>query len=300
MSNSSPKYHYIKAVCWFIASLFIGCGNDVIAQHLSGQGVHAFSIAFFRLLIGVLLLIPFLLRQGRKNLLVAHPAIHLLRGILTFLAIFLWIIGVSKSSIITATLVNFMMPIFSLILAPWLLREKRSWQLGIATFIGFIGTFITLYPAGFAVDAYSTFFMIAVVCFLSLDILAKRYASEESLFTMLFYANLIATACAFIPFYYRGVLPPKEAWPFLLLIGIGGNLLLYCMLRAYRSAALSDLAPLRYLELIISISLSYLCFYKMPTFYEWIGSVVIIPTSFFVIHHQTKSKKERQEPSDIF
>ena len=293
MNNTTQKTNnYAKATLWFIAALFIGCGNDAVAKHLSTQGIDNITIAFFRLAIGALSLIPLLLGARQKGFPVQYPSIHALRGVLTFLAIFLWISGVSESSIVTATLVNFTMPIFALLLAPWLLHEKKNWSITAATLVGFIGTLITLYPAGLGMDAYSTFFIIAMICFVILDILAKKYASQESILNMLFYANLMAALCAFAPFAHQGVIPPKATWPYLGLMGLGGNLLLYCLLKAYQHADLIALAPLRYLELVISIVLNYLCFYKTPTWYEWIGSLVIIPTSFFVIHQQKSKQKE--------
>ena len=156
----------------------------------------------------------------------------------------------------------------------------------IATSLGFVGTFITLYPAGLAVDAYSTLFLVAVACFLGLDILAKKYGVKESLLGMLFYANAVATCCAFMPFYffvYEGSLPAKEVWPLLALTGVGGNLLLYCLLKAYHYADLMRLAPLRYLELVISLALNYGLFGRVPTPYEWVGALVIIPSSFWLV-----------------
>ncbi|MEM7361793.1 MAG: DMT family transporter [Bacteroidota bacterium] len=291
MNIPFKEHHYFKAVVWFVTALFIGCLNDAIAQYLSAEieeriRLEHYTIAFYRLAISTVSLLPSFLLTNRKKVMPRYPLLHLLRGVLTFLGLFLWISGIGKSSIITATLVNFTMPIFAFLCAPFFLGEQRDWTLTIATSFGFIGTFITLYPAGIGIDAYSTFFMIAMGCFLSLDILAKKYEGKESLLGMLFYANVVAACCASLPFYffvYQGALPAKQTWPWLAIIGVGGNLLLYCLLKAYHYAEMMRLAPLRYLEIVISLLLNYGLFQQTPTLYECVGALVIIPSSFWFI-----------------
>ena len=282
------NFSYIKGAAWFVAALFIGALNDVIVQHLSHVGLDPFTLVFFRLAIGSALLLPWIFFDKSSN---SPTWIHLFRGLLTFLAVLAWIHGMSRSSVVTATLANFTMPIVAFLLAPLFLGERPTLRLGVVLLLGFFASMITLSFSEVVVNSYLFFFIFSIVSFVLLDVLAKKYLLETSPLAIIFYGNSIATLCAFLPFYYYGALPPKQTWALLLILGIGSNLLLFSLFRAYAHSPLTLLSPLRYLEIVISIVLNYLCFSQKPTLYEWWGMAIILPVSLLVVFFSSDKRQ---------
>ena len=70
---------------------------------------------------------------------------------------------------------------------------------------------------------------------------------------------------------------------YFIILGIGSNFILFCILKAFNTVKASVLAPLRYLELIFSMLLGYLVFNDIPNYNMLIGALIIIPTSLYVV-----------------
>ena len=75
----------LKGIFWFLASLVIGVFLDVIQKRL-GQSLTGEEITFFRFLLGSLVLLPFMVMQGKKVgfRITPYINIHIFRGVLLF------------------------------------------------------------------------------------------------------------------------------------------------------------------------------------------------------------------------
>lgn len=281
---------YLQAICWFILSLVVSCCNDAITKYL-GNSFHAWQVIFCRFGFGVLTLLPVMLFQGKKAFITHRWFLHVVRGVLVFQAINLWSHGVQYFPLTTATLMSFTVPIFVLILAAIWLKEHVTWPMWIATLGGFIGVILVLGPhkSTYSFNPHSLFFLVAAILFGLLDVLNKKYVTTEPMLPMLFYASVVALVLCIYPVMKVWRVPSPRDWIWLLMLGVGSNLILYFLLRAFSLAAASSLAPFRYLELIISMLVGYVAFHEWPTFYSYLGAAIIIPCTLFIGYYQTRS-----------
>jgi len=286
-SKKQSSSNFLWAVMWFVLSLVVGCGNDALMKY-AGSLVSPWQVTFFRCFFSVLTLLPFMYYQGSAAFVSNHLWLHVVRGGLLVLSISLWSHGIKEASITTATIMSFTVPIFVLLLAPIVLQERVTWPLWGATLVSFGGIFLVLQP-GHNTLRSSVFFLLAAVLFGLLDVINKKYVYQESLLAMLFYPTLVATVLLLPPLAYVGTFPTRHALPWLLCLGIGNNLILYCLLRAFRLTAVSSLAPFRYLELLFSMGVGYLFFQDMPGRNDYWGAAIIIFCALFITYYQRRS-----------
>jgi drug/metabolite transporter (DMT)-like permease len=81
----------------------------------------------------------------------------------------------------------------------------------------------------------------------------------------------------------------------LLLLVILGSLSGYVHLlvvRAFRMAPLSLLAPFQYFEIISATVLGYLLFADFPTLSKWLGIVIIVASGLFIIWRERARVKQ--------
>ncbi len=282
--------NYLKAILWFVLSLMVSCGNDAITKYL-GDRLHPWEITFFRFLFGVLTLLPFMLYQGKQAFQTSRPKLHFLRGLLLFIAIGLWSQGIKSAAITTATIMSFTVPIFVLLLAPILLKEQVTWPMWLATLLAFSGILLVLRPDTTSFHQGSLYFTIAAGLFGLLDVINKKYVTQEPMLSMLFYASLVAVLCVSWLAIQHWSQPTGPELLWLAALGAGGNFILYCLLHAFKLANASSLAPFRYLELLLSMGVGYLFFQELPNKDSFLGAAIIIPCTLFIGYYQSLREK---------
>lgn len=278
---------YLKAIMWFVLSLFVSCSNDAITKYV---GIHMspWQVAFFRCFFGTLTLLPLMLYHGPVSFQTHRPSLHVLRGGLLFIAISLWSHGVKTAPITTATIMSFTVPIFVLLLAPIFLKEQVTRPMWLATLMGFVGILFVLQPTYGSLQASALPFVLAALLFGLLDIINKKYVTQESMLCMLFYSTLVATVLLAYPAMYAGPMPSQHALGWLLVLGVGSNLILYFLLKAFSLTSASSLAPFRYLELLIAMGVGYVLFQELPTGYSYLGAAIIIPSTLLIVYAQRR------------
>lgn len=135
---------------------------------------------FFRFAFSTLGIVLFILYKGSYNIKSSYLYIHLIRGVLLFLGISAWTYSLS-------------IPIFTLVLAAFFLKEKILWPRWVIAIIGFIGLILALKPN---VNDFSYRVLICIfsaICFATLDIINKKIIKKESMIPMLFYSSIVPT-----------------------------------------------------------------------------------------------------------
>jgi S-adenosylmethionine uptake transporter len=278
---------YFVGVSWFVLSLISSSINDVIAKYV-GVRLHTYEVTFFRFMFGTMTLIPFVMYYGVSTLKTSRPTVHFMRGFLLFLGMAGWTYGLTLAPVTTATVVSFTIPIFVLVLGVFFLSEHILWQRWLVTIAAFVGLVITLNPSAEDFNPEVLIFVAAAVCFAILDIINKKFVIKESMISMLFYSAIV-TALLALPFALQNwIVPNSEELILLFILGAGGSLILFFLLKAFAVADATALAPYRYIELIFSAIIAYIVFQEIPTEATIWGAVVVIPSTLFIIYSEKK------------
>ncbi len=271
----------IKGATWYIMHLVASFFNDAITKHLI-KNLPFWQIIFFRLFAGTIMLSLLILFNRKLSFKTSRLFLHMARGGIFFIAISLWCFGLKYCALTSATLIAFTIPIFVLIFAQIFLKEKVNYKSWIATIICFIGIIIISNPANLKFNPYMLYFIISTMLFAILDIINKKSVSKESIITVLLYSSLFASVFTFIPAIKNWISITQNEFLLLIALAIGGNLILYFLLKSFSLVNASFVAPLRYFEVVISTFGGYLLFNEMPDIYTLMGACLIIPATLYI------------------
>lgn len=284
-----PSIISLVAVAWFLLSLLMGSINDTLMQAM-GYGCSAFQITFLRFFWALLTLMPLMAIKGPKAFKTKRMRLHWARGGLLFLGMALWAFSLKWVSVPTATVITFTIPLFTLLLAIVILKERVSWPRWAATFVGLIGTAVVLKPSA-TVPIQAVGILLSVIAFSLLDVINKKYVAREPMLPMLFYSNIATLVFSAGPALFSWTPIGLGAHGLFLLLGLSSNLLLYALLRAFKQADISLLAPFRYCELLFSTGITFILYNTLPPLTTWIGAAIIVPSSLFIVYEAEKLRR---------
>jgi S-adenosylmethionine uptake transporter len=195
---------------------------------------------------------------------------------------------VTIAPITTGTVIMFTIPIFVLILGVFFLSERIIWQRWVVTIITFIGIIVTLNVHSQDFNLNILVFVASAMCFAVLDIFNKRIVIQESMISMLFYSAAIAALIS-LPFaHHSWMMPTMHELVLLFILGVGSNLVLFFILKAFTYTDATAVSPYRYLELLSSAIIAYIIFGEVPSTSTIYGTLIIVPSTFFIIYSEKK------------
>ncbi len=279
-----------RGALWMIAS---GVGFSVMAVgiKLLGDRLDSFQIAFFRVLIGLLAILPLVAGVGLAPLRTRHLRVHFARGVLGLTAMYCSYYAIARMPLADYTALSFTKPLFATVLANVVLGEIVRWRRWTATAIGFAGVLLmvrpgagTFEPAALAAlaDAFSIAFLVTLV---------KRLPPRETPLGMLFYFGIFATVLSVGPALYAWQSPTSYEWALLLGVGVLGALSQSFWIRAFRAGEASVVAPFDYLRLPIAALIGFIGFAELPTPWTYIGAGVIVASTVYIAHREAQLRR---------
>lgn len=288
------KHNFTKGILWFLSSLVIGVFLDVIQKHLGGD-LHSLQVTFLRFFFAAIVLLPILIVNGRRkncSIFTKYWKVHVFRGILLFAGMSLWCYGLMLVPISTAIVINYSIPFFTLVLSIIFLREKVTKGRWFATFVGFCGILIVLHPSRVDFDVRTLSLLASSFLFASLDVVNKKYVCVESMINMLFYTAFLASVFSFVPAATNWTGNMSDNLLCLCALGVGANLLFYCLLKAFKYVDASALAPFRYMDFFVSVILGFIFFAEKPSVYSLVGFIIIVPNTIYLAYNENKKAKK--------
>ena len=113
----------IRAVLWFCGTMVGFAAMAVSARQLQTT-MSAFEILFFRSLIGVLAVLPFIIRNRFRDVRTTNIKFHSLRAVVQFSAQICWMYGIAYLTLSDLTAIEFSVPVFTAVLAVIFLGER--------------------------------------------------------------------------------------------------------------------------------------------------------------------------------
>jgi S-adenosylmethionine uptake transporter len=279
----------VRGVFWFILSLLVSSAGDVIMKEL-GVDMHPYQVVFLRFFFASLTLLPWLY-FNKNSFKTKRLPLHFIRGLFLFAGISFWCAGLNVVKISLATTINFTIPIFVAVLAVMFLKERFTLFRFIATVFGFIGVIVSMNVSSVDFNIVSLSLLISSFLFASLDVINKKFVTDETTISMLFYSNIFTSLLSFIPAILVWQPVSIKALLLLLVLGVVANLILYLILKAFELVDASGIAPYRYIELLFSSVFGYLFFKEVPDSNIIYGAVVIIIATLFVLYEGLLKRK---------
>jgi len=194
----------------------------------------------------------------------------------------------------SATAIGFTSPIFAMVFAWLLLRERVNVGRWLGGAIGLCGALIIAAPGGYSVNFGAAIALLAAI-FMGAEVVGVKWLSrtEDHAFTIVFFSNLFGTLLALLLALPFLVIPSEEQFAILASIGISAAVGQICILQASRLSDASFLAPFFYISLFYSAIIGFVFFDENVPFVTILGCTAIL--SGAVINILTAKKPPLQE-----
>lgn len=281
---------YPQGAFWAVMITLVSVTNDILMRFL-GADLHIIQISFFRFFFGMLAAIPLMLSHGTALFKTSRPWMHFWRAVLGVGAIGSACYSVNLLPLSDNTIIMSSQPFFFLPLAVVFLNEKVGISRWIAILIGFVGLLIMFQPGANVLRLVALVPIASAILFAMSDVVAKKMVSTENTHSMLFYFAFGTTLITLVPAIMVWQNPSWYQLGLLILLGIGGNLIQVCMIRAFSATDASALSPFRYVEFIFSALLGFLFFMEVPTLVTIAGGAFIIAGTAYISYYETRNQK---------
>lgn len=283
---------YPQGAFWAVMITLVSVTNDILMRFL-GAGLDVIQISFFRFFFGMLAVIPLMLSHGTTLFKTSRPWMHFWRAILGVGAIGGACWSVNLMPLSDNTIIMSSQPFFFLPMAVIFLREKVDLSRWIAILIGFIGLLIMFQPGAEAFRVVAFVPIAAAILFAMSDVVAKKMVTTENTHTMLFYFAIGTTLITLVPAILVWQTPSLYQLGMLALLGIGGNLIQVCMIRAFSATDASALMPFRYTEYVFSALLGFVFFMEIPTLVTISGAAFVIAGTAYISYYETRKDRKK-------
>jgi drug/metabolite transporter (DMT)-like permease len=269
--------HRLRGVLLFLTALLLFALLDATAKHLTAFFAVPFMVWVRYLVHFVFMLVTVAPSEKMTLVTTRHPWLMIVRalmlvGVTLFMQLALQTLPLAETSALVFTT-----PLLVALLAGPLLGEKVSGRAWIATAIGFAGALLIARPGGALAGIGVVYAGAAALCYALYQILTRKLVGSETQLRLLFYTALVGTLCmAFAPFtHWDGRWPTLLEAAMLASLGLFGGVGHFLMIRAFREAPASTLAPLLYVQLIWATLLGWLVFHHLPDVWAVLGMGVI-------------------------
>lgn len=281
-------------------ALMAGCmlllpGMDAIAKYMANvEGMSPGQITFYRFFFQLVCTLPVLvLLQGRQAFSARRPGLNLLRGALHGAASLMFFAAVKYMPLADVFAIYFVEPFILTALSALFLGDRVGWRRWLAILVGFGGAMIVIQPS-YAIFGWTALLPVACAFLFALYMFLNRALGEaDTPMTMQTMAGLGGTAfmglalmagTSFGSGDFEMSLPASSlGLALLLLLGSISGYIHLLVVRAFRMAPLSVLAPFQYFEIIAATVLGYALFGDFPTLSKWSGILIIVGSGLFIL-----------------
>ena len=261
-----------------------------LGTNVFGEGVHPLQIAHARFLFSFILLV-FFWYIFKPKVKFSNAKLHLLRSIFGWVGVSILFTSILYIPVSDATALTFLNPIFAMIFATLIFKEKVGLIRWGAALFSFSGGLLLLRPSlDLSVDPVALLCLFGALI-MGLEIICiKILSGKDTVFTILILNNFFAMCIGtlVVPFFF--VLPGFLESIVLLTIGIFMLTGQFCFINSLKGAETSFLMPFFYTTLIFVISLDLIIFNSLPDKISYIGALIIIFGSIIVAFREWRVK----------
>ena len=273
-SHQADRNLFLAIGCLTISALLFSVMG--ICIRYASHTVDNYTIVFFRNVVGLILFLPFIFKQGTGFVKTEKLWMHTWRSIVGLAAMYGFFYAIAHLKLSNAMVFTYSSPIFIPVIAWLFLKEKITIAMICAAVLGFIGVFCVAKPDQGLLNWISVIgiasSLLASMAFVTVRALTQTEPPER----IVFYFCLIGSALSVIPMFW--VWRPYHLQELLFLIGAGilANVSQIFMSHAYRLAPAGQIAPVNYMAIIFAGVWGFLLWNEVPDLYSVIGFCIIL------------------------
>lgn len=258
-------------------------------REVSG-GVNNETVVFFRSLVGVLFFLPLLLVKGPRPLKTGRLKAHLWRTIYGLLAMYCFFYAIAHLPLADAMLFTYSAPVFTPVLAWWLLKEPLTKRMLITSAIGLVGVLLVAKPSEALFDALALVGLAASILAAFAFVSIREMSDTEPAFRIVFYFSLFSALFSAVPLSWAWQPLDQHQLGLLLVIGLLATVSQIVMSKAYGLAPPGLIGPFAYLAIVFAGIVAWLRWGEMPDLASLIGAALIFTSSLLAIARRPSAR----------
>ena len=264
----------------------------VAGRELSSE-ITTFQIMFWRGMVGLVIILVLLEINGWHHALTQKIHIHAARDVIHFGAQFAWFYAVALIPIAELFALEFTTPIWTLILAAFILGERVTRVRVAAVLLGFAGVLVILRPGISPVGPPQVSALLSALGFaLATYVLTRRLMRTDGPVTLLFWMVVIQTPLGLLASLDQWVWPSGWNWLWICAVGVGSLTAHYCMARALSLADANVVVPMDFARLPLAVVLGWLLYSEQIDIWVMIGAAIIFGGNYLNVRVERRKRSQ--------
>lgn len=268
-SHQADRNLFLAIGCLTISALLFSVMG--ICIRYASHSVDNYTIVFFRNVVGLILFLPFIFKQGIGFVKTEKLWMHTWRSVVGLAAMYGFFYAIAHLKLSNAMVFTYSSPIFIPLIAWLFLKERITTAMLCAAVLGFIGVFCVAKPDQGLLNWISMVgiasSLLASMAFVTVRALTQTEPPER----IVFYFCFIGSLLSIIPMFWVWRPYQLQELFFLIAAGVLANVSQIFMSHAYRLAPAGQIAPVNYMAIIFAGIWGFLLWQEMPDLYSLIG-----------------------------
>ena len=272
----------LLGIVLLVSGMWVSSALDASGKWLMTTGVSLVLVTWTRYAVhSALCLGVFVPVKGASVLRSRFPRMQILRATFTCSATLGFLTTLSYLPQAEATAINFLAPLMTLTVAPFLLKERTRLSRWIAASIGFIGVMIIIRPDGGLHPVGTLLGLMTAALMCGQHVCTRKIAGDDPL-TSLIWTGMVGTVLLTPVLLWQGAAATAilsdlsvVQWVVLVSTGVTGSFSHLLQIGAYRNGPASTLAPFIYLQIVSAAGFGWLVWGQFPDALSWLGIAII-------------------------
>lgn len=256
-------------------------------------------VVFFRAAIGLLLMLPWLIRSGRAAIETRRFGGHVWRSVFGILSMYGYFHALGHLPLAEAVLLTYTMPLFAPFIGWLWLGERPPRRALPAALVGFVGIALIVKPGGAGLTTMAALIgALSGISAAAAMIGIRRISNTEPAPRIVFWFVALSTAITAVPLPWTWQMPDAPGWLWLFGVGAfatGGQVLLT---KAYAAAPASYVGPFTYTSVIFAGALGWAIWGEAPDLLS-VGGIVLVIGSCLLTLMPVRRRERVDCPVDV-
>lgn len=258
-----------------IGSQFLFAGMGVGIRFLADE-VPNEVLVFFRNILGLGLLAPWLFRDGLPGLRTQVPHLHLLRGVAGLAAMYCFYYAIMRLPLAEAMVLLLGAPLYIPLIGLLWLKEPVPARVWLGVALGFGGVLVMMRPGLAGISTPVALALLGGFFAAIVQVTIRRLSRTEPTLRIVFYFAFTGTLLSALPLAWAWSTPSPHALVGLLAVAVCSTLGQVCLTQGLSMASVARLGIFSYFSVIFAAAFGWLLWQEPITHWQVAGSLLIL------------------------
>jgi drug/metabolite transporter (DMT)-like permease len=253
------------------------------------EDIGAFETQFLRYAMGLAVMLPLVVRAGIARYIPHDITGQFTRGAVHTVGLVIWFHALPFITIADTTAIGFTTPIFIMLGAAWMFRERMRWERWLAAGIGLAGVLVVVAPKLAGTGGGYTLVMLASSPVFALSFLMTKQLTRNERPAVIVAWQSISVSLLSLPMaLMHWTWPGPWHWLAFATCGLLGSLGHYLLTRSFSVTDISATQSVKFLDLVWATLLGWLAFGDSPSRSTLVGGAVICASTLWIAQREAR------------